>query len=175
MGTIDSSGKQSSSRRVPEGYHTVSPYLIVVNASSALEFYGSAFGATVNRRLAAPDGKVVHAEMKIGDSIVMLADEFPSHDAFAPEHFGGSAVSLVLYVENADTLYMQALAAGATSLRPMADQPFGDRSGTVRDPFGHRWTLITHIEDVAEGEIERRFATMMDTAVNSDATGGPTI
>jgi PhnB protein len=174
MSTIDRTGKQSNSRPVPDGYHTVSPYLIVANAAAALEFYRTAFGATVKRRLAMPDGKIMHAEIKIGDSIVMLADEFPSHEAFGPEHFGGSPASVVLYVDNADTLYARALETGATSLRPMADQPFGDRSGTIRDPFGHRWTLITHIEDISEDEIERRFAEMMGDVRNRGAADGTT-
>jgi PhnB protein len=174
MSTIDRIGKQRSIRPVPEGYHTASPYLITGNAGAALEFYRTAFGATLKRRLAMPDGKIMHAEMKIGDSIVMLADEFPSHEAFGPEHFGGSPVSVVLYVENADMLYAKALEAGATSLRPMADQPFGDRSGTIRDPFGHRWTIITHIKDISDEEIERRFAAMMGGAKNRSAAGGTT-
>ena len=174
MSTIDRAGKQSRIRPVPDGYHTASPYLIVANAADALEFYRTAFGATVKRQLSTADGKIMHAEMKIGDSIVMLADEFPSHEAFAPQHFGGSPVSVVLYVENADTLYAQALAAGAVSLRPMADQPFGDRSGTIRDPFGHRWTLTTHIEDISDEEIERRFAAMMSGDKNRGATDGTT-
>jgi PhnB protein len=161
MSTNDGAREQSNFKPVPQGYHTASPYLIAANAAAALEFYRTAFGATAKRRLAMPDGKIMHAEMKIGDSILMLADEFPSHDAFGPEHFGGSPASVVLYVENADALYAQAIEAGATSLRAMADQPFGDRSGTIRDPFGHRWTLITHIEDVSEEEIARRFAEMM--------------
>lgn len=161
MCAIDSAGQKRSNKPVPEGYHTASPYLIVANAAAALEFYATAFGVTVKRRLASPDGKVMHAEMKIGDSIIMLADEFPSHEAFGPEHFGGSPVSVVLYVENADMLYAQALNAGATSLRPMADQPFGDRSGTIGDPFGHRWTLTAHIEDISDEEIERRFTAMI--------------
>lgn len=152
MGTIDRSDKP-----VPEGYHTASPYLIVANAAAALEFYRTAFGATVKRRLTMPDGQIMHAEIVIGDSILMLADEFPSHEAFGPEHFGGSPVSIVLYVENADAFYAQALGAGAIALRPMADQPFGDHSGTIRDPFGHRWTLTTHFEDISDEEIERRF------------------
>jgi PhnB protein len=116
-----------------------------------------------------PDGKIMHAEIKIGDSIVMLADEFPSHEAYAPEHFGGSPLSIVLSLEDADNSYTQALAAGATSLRPMTDQPFGDRSGTIRDPFGHRWTLTTHIEDISEEEIARRFAAMMSGNTNPRA------
>jgi PhnB protein len=174
MSTIDRVGKQSSIRPIPGGYHTASPYLIAANAAAALEFYRTAFGATLKRRLATPDGKIMHAEVKIGDSIVMLADEFPSHEAFGPEHFGGSPVSVVLYVENADTLYAQALRAGATSLRPMADQPFGDRSGTIRDPFGHRWTLTTHVEDISDEEIERRFAAMMSGDKNRGAADGTT-
>jgi PhnB protein len=164
------STRDSTTKPVPDGYHTASPYLIVANAAAALEFYGSAFGATLKRRLGTPDGQVMHAEMRIGDSIVMLADEFPSHEAFGPDHFGGSPVSVVLYVENADTLYAQAVAAGATSVRPMADQPFGDRSGTIRDPFGHRWTLTTHIEDISDEEIERRFSAMMGGDKNRGAT-----
>jgi PhnB protein len=161
MSTIHRADKQSKFKPVPHGYHTASPYLITPDAAAAMEFYAAAFGATVKRRLAMPDGKIMHAEMKIGDSIIMLADEFPSHESFGPEHFGGSPVSVVLYVENADTLYARALEAGATSIRPMADQPFGDLSGTVRDPFGHRWILISHIEDLSDQEIERRFAAMM--------------
>jgi PhnB protein len=172
MSAIDGAGKQPTISPVPEGYHTASPYLITANAAAALEFYCAAFGGTVKRRLAMPDGKIMHAEIKIGDSIIMLADEFPSHDAFGPEHFGGSPVSVVLYVENADALCTQALAAGATSLRPMADQPFGDRSGTIRDPFGHRWTLTTHVEEVSDEEIERRFGAMVGGANNRDAAGG---
>jgi PhnB protein len=164
------STRDSTTKPVPDGYHTASPYLIVANAAAALEFYRSAFGATLKRRLRTPDGQVMHAEIRIGDSIVMLADEFPSHEAFGPDHFGGSPVSVVLYVENADTLYAQALGAGATSVRPMVDQPFGDRSGTIRDPFGHRWTLTTHIEDISDEEIERRFSAMMGGDKNRGAT-----
>ena len=174
MSAIDGAGKQPTISPVPEGYHTASPYLITANAAAALEFYCAGFGATVKRRLAMPGGKIMHAEIKIGDSIIMLADEFPSHDAFGPEHFGGSPVSIVLYVENADRLYSEALKAGGTSLRPMADQPFGDRSGTVRDPFGHRWTLTTHVEDISDEEIERRFAAIVGGANDRRAEGRTT-
>jgi PhnB protein len=160
MGKIDRRGSP-----VPKGYHTASAYLIVANAAAALEFYRTAFGATMKRRLSMPDGKIMHAEIVIGDSILMLADEFPSHQAFGPEHFGGSPVSVVLYVENADPLYAQSLEAGATSLRPMADQLFGDRSGTIRDPFGHRWTLTTHLDDISDEEIEGRFVGMRAPAI----------
>jgi PhnB protein len=164
MGKIRSTGKA-----VPKGYHTASPYLIVANASAAVEFYRTAFGATTKRCLSMPNGKVMHAEILIGDSIVMLADEFPSHQAFSPKHFGGSPVFLVLYLEDADAVYAQALAAGAIALRPMGDQPFGDRSGTICDPFGHRWTLTTHLEDISDEEIQRRFAAMMDGGDNPTA------
>ena len=174
MSTADRAGNQPIIRSVPEGYHTASPYLIAANAAAAVEFYCAAFGATVKRRLAMPDGRIMHAEIKIGDSIIMLADEFPSHDAFGPEHFGGSPVSVVLYIENADALYTRALEAGATSLRAMSDQPFGDRSGTLRDPFGHRWTLTTHVKDFSDEEIERRFAAMVGQTDNRRAEGGTT-
>jgi PhnB protein len=161
MSTIDRIGTNPKVRPVPDGYHTASPYLIVTRAAAALEFYRSAFGAILKRCLTAADGKVMHAEIKVGNSIVMLADEFPSHEAFAPEHFGGSPASVVLYLEDADAVYARSMEAGAVSLRPMADQPFGERSGTICDPFGHRWTLTTHIEDVSDEEIERRFAALM--------------
>jgi PhnB protein len=153
---------------IPAGYHTATPYLIVKNAAAAIEFYTRAFGAKETRRMAGPDGKMMHAEMKIGDSIVMLSDEFPSHQALSPETLGGSPMFVVLYVEDVDARVRQALAAGAKVLRPVEDQFFGDRSGTVLDPFGHRWTLTTHIEDVSDAEMERRFAAIMGTA----AAGG---
>jgi uncharacterized glyoxalase superfamily protein PhnB len=143
--------------------------LIVTDAGQALEFYTRAFGAAVTRRLTMPGGKIMHAEFRIGDSILMLADEFPSHEAFAPGHFGGSPVSVVLCVENVDARVGQAVAAGATVLRPVEDQFSGDRSGTILDPFGHKWTLTTHIEDVPEEDLMRRFAQMMGTVSLGDA------
>ena len=146
---------------IPAGYHTVSPYLVVSDAARAIDFYCRAFGAQERRRLTTPDGKVMHAEITLGDSIIMLSDEFPNHDAVAPERLGGSAMFVVLYVEDADGRVEQAVRAGAVILRPVADQFFGDRSGTVRDPFGHRWTFTTHIEDVSDAEINRRFAQMV--------------
>lgn len=145
---------------IPDGYHSVSPYLIVCEAARALDFYRRAFGAQERRRLTTPDGKVMHAEIIIGDSIVMLSDEFPDHGAIAPKRLDGCAIFVVLYVEEVDARIEQAVGAGATILRPVADQFFGDRSGTLRDPFGHRWTLTTHIEDVSDAEIDRRFAQM---------------
>jgi PhnB protein len=163
---------QTSALPVRAGYHTASPYLIVKNATAALRFYASAFGAVEIRRLSTPDGKIMHSEMKIGDSIVMLADEFPSHQAFGPEHFGGSPMSVVLCVDNVDARFARALDAGATILRPLEDQFSGDRSGTLLDPFGHRWILTMQIEDLPEAEITRRFNAMMNlgSATAADAT-----
>lgn len=143
-------------KKVPDGHNTVSPYLIVDGAARAIEFYVSAFGAKELFRHKAPDGKIGHAEVRIGDTIVMLADEFPDHEAHGPRKFGGSPVSLHLYVENVDAVAAKAIAAGATVKRPVADQFYGDRLGTFEDPFGHIWHLSTHIEDVPMEELERR-------------------
>ncbi len=170
MCITDRRGNESRTRAVPKGYPTVSPYLIVTNGAAALQFYCAALGATVKRKLATKDGKIMHAEVMIGDSIVMLADESSSHEAFGPEHFGGSPVSVVLYVENADKLYSRALKGGAVSLRPMADRPFGDRSGAIKDPWGHRWTLASQMENISDEEIERRFVGMMSGGGNPAAS-----
>jgi PhnB protein len=149
---------------IREGYHTASPYLVVKRAAAALDFYTRAFTAEEVRRLAVPDGKIAHAEIRIGDSIVMLADEFPSHHALSPESLGGSAVSLVLCVENADAWFERAINAGAKIERPLADQFSGDRSGTLLDPFGHRWIITTRIEEISDAEITRRFNQMIPSA-----------
>ena len=146
---------------VPTGYHTVTPYLIVKDAARAIAFYQKAFGATERMRLSAPDGKIGHAEVQIGDSTVMLADEFPEMGARSPEAFGGSAVSLLLYVENVDAVAARALAAGAKELRPVKDQFYGDRSGTFADPFGHVWSIATHTEEVSPEDVNRRFEASM--------------
>ena len=142
---------------IPEGYHTATPYLIVREAARAIAFYTQAFGATELMRLPAPNGKLGHAEIKIGNSPIMLADEFPEMGHRGPQSLGGAAVSILLYVENVDERFSQAIAAGAKALKPVADQFYGDRSGTLEDPFGHVWTLATHKEDVAPEEIQRRF------------------
>ena len=142
---------------VPDGYHTVTPYLIVGDAAAAIEFYKRAFGATERMRLADPSGKVGHAEIVIGDSAVMLADEFPEMGARGPKSLGGSPVGLAVYVEDVDAMAERAVAAGATVVRPVQDQFYGDRSGTFEDPFGHKWTLATHKEDVSPEEMTRRF------------------
>lgn len=147
-----------SVKAIPEGYTTVTPYLIVKGASDALAFYAKAFDAQELFRMPGPDGRVGHAEIQIGDSRLMLADEFPEMGAKSPTTIGGSAVGLCLYVEDVDALFARALAAGAKELRPVKDQFYGDRSGTLLDPFGHQWTIATHKEDVPPEEMQRRMA-----------------
>jgi PhnB protein len=143
---------------IPEGYHTLTPYLIVHDAAGAIEFYKQAFGATEMFRMDGPDGRIGHAEMRVGDSQIMLADEHPEMNARSPQTMGGSPVSFMLYVEDVDGMVAQALAAGATLKRPIADQFYGDRTGGVEDPFGHNWYIATHVEDVAPDELQRRAA-----------------
>ncbi|MFN4260779.1 MAG: VOC family protein [Gemmataceae bacterium] len=147
-------------KSIPDGYHTATPYLIIKGAAQALEFYQQAFGAVELMRFADPSGKVMHAEIKIGDSILMLADEHPEMNCFAPPTIGGSPISIMLYVEDVDQRFQQALAAGAKEVRPVQDQFYGDRSGTLTDPFGHTWTFATHKEDVSLEEMQRRIAAM---------------
>ncbi len=143
---------------IPEGYHTVTPYLIVRNAARAIEFYKKAFGATELMRMAEPSGRIGHAEIRIGDSPIMLADEVPEMGFRSPESFGGSPVSILLYVEEVDAVFNQAVAAGAKVQRPVADQFYGDRTGGVTDPFGHIWYIATHKEDVSPEEMRKRAA-----------------
>jgi PhnB protein len=144
----------------PDGYHTATPYLIIREAARALDFYKAAFGAMELFRMPTPGGKIGHAEILIGDSHIMLADECPESGARSPQALGGTSVSLMLYVENSDAMTEQAVAAGATVVRPIQDQFYGDRSATLTDPFGHQWTIATHIEDVSPEEIDRRLAAM---------------
>jgi PhnB protein len=146
---------------IPDGYHSVTPYLIVSGAAKALEFYKKAFSAKERMRMAGPDGKIGHAEIQIGDSVIMLADEFPQMGAKSPQSIGGTPVGICLYVENVDALFKQALAAGAREERPVMDQFYGDRSGTLIDPFGHKWTIATHKEDVPPHELQKRMAAAM--------------
>jgi len=141
---------------IPEGYHSVTPYLIIKGAAEAIEFYKKAFGATELMRMPTPQGTIAHAEIKIGDSPVMLADEYPEMGYRSPASLGGSGLSLMLYIENCDEVFKRALAAGAKELQPLQDQFYGDRSGTLQDPFGHVWTIATHVEDVPPDELERR-------------------
>ena len=145
---------------VPDGYHTATPYLIVDGGATAIEFYQRAFGAKEIMRVPAPGGKVGHAEIKIGDSVIMLADEAPEMDARSPKSYGGSPVSILLYVEDVDKQFAQAVAAGGTSTRPVTDQFYGDRSGSLKDPFGHTWHISTHKEDVSPAEIKKRMDAM---------------
>ncbi len=149
----------SRPKPIPDGYHTATPYLIVNDAAQAIEFYKEAFGATELLRMAKPDGKIGHAEIRIGDSTIMLADEFPEMGARSPQSFGGSPVSIFLYVENVDAVFAQTVAAGAVVQRPVADQFYGDRMGGVKDPFGHAWYIATHVEDVSPEEMRKRAAT----------------
>lgn len=144
---------------IPAGYHSVTPYLIVDGAARAIEFYKKAFGAEELLRLPMPDGKIAHAEVKIGDSPVMLADETDQYKGPQGEERG--PVSLMIYVTDVDRMFAQAIAAGAKEQRPVADQFYGDRTGTLVDPFGHVWSLATHVEDVAPEEIDRRFAKLL--------------
>jgi PhnB protein len=146
---------------VPAGYHSVNPYLIVDDAARAMEFYRKAFDAAEVMRMAGPNGKLMHAEVQIGDSRVMFADEVPQIGALSPKSVGGSSVFIALYVGDVDRVVQTAVAAGAQILRPVQDQFYGDRSGTILDPFGHKWTIATRKEELSPEEIERRFAAMM--------------
>jgi PhnB protein len=151
---------------VPPGYHTLTPYLIVDGAARALAWYTQAFNARELMRLSAPGGKIGHAEIEIGDSRIMLADESPTANAKAPGAFGGSPVSLHLYVPDVNATIAQAAAAGATIKVQPEDKFYGDRMGTLLDPFGHTWHISTHIEDVTVEEIERRMAAMFSTSAS---------
>jgi PhnB protein len=148
----------------PEGYATVTPYLIVKGASAAIDYYKRVFNATERMRLGGPNDMVMHAELVIGSSVIMLADECPQMKALGPDSTGGSPVIIHLYVENVDEVYQRALDAGATAEQPLENKFYGDRSGSIRDPFGHRWSLATHIEDVSPEEMQRRMAAMMPPA-----------
>jgi PhnB protein len=145
---------------IPPGYRTVTPYLIVRGGVRALEFYKKAFNAVEKVRMPMPDGRLGHAEIQIGDSMVMLADEMPERKVVGPETLGGSATGICLYVEDVDALFQQAIAAGGKVDRPVEDQFYGDRSGTLIDPFGHKWTVSTHTEDVGPEEMNRRMAAL---------------
>jgi len=146
---------------IPDGYHSVTPYLILDNATSALEFYKKAFGAVEEVRMPAPGGRIGHAEIRIGDSVIMLADESPEMGARSARTLGGSPISLLVYVEDVDARVAQAVAAGAKLTRPIADQFYGDRTGGIDDPFGYHWYIATHVEDVPPDELERRAAKAM--------------
>ena len=141
---------------IPEGYHSVTPYLIIRGAADAIEFYKKAFGATELFRFPGPDGKIGHAEMQIGNSRIMLADEYPDMGYNGPQTIGGSPIALMIYLADVDAVFNRAVEAGATVKEALQDKFYGDRIGTVIDPFGHRWHLATHQEDVSMEEMERR-------------------
>jgi PhnB protein len=145
-------------KAIPDGYHAITPYLSIEGAANAIEFYKRAFGAKERMRMAQPDGRIGHAELQFGDSCVMLADEFPDMDFRSPRSIGGTPVTLHLYVEDVDAVVNHAVAAGAKVLRPVQDQFYGDRSGTLADPYGHVWHVSTHKEDLSPAEIEKRAA-----------------
>lgn len=144
----------------PPGYHSVTPYLSLRDASSALDFYARAFGAELVLKLDMPNGKIAHAEIKIGDAILMMSEENPEWGNLSPQSLGGSPVSMMIYVPDVDTAFARALAAGSVQVRPVEDQFYGDRSGTLKDPYGYQWTLATHIEDVSTEEAQRRMEAM---------------
>lgn len=145
---------------IPDGYPRVTPYLIIDGASAAIEFYGSVLGATERMRMPTPDDKVGHAELQIGDSVIMLADEAPGMGARGPRAVGGTPVTLHVYVEDADSVFDRAVEAGAKALSPVEDRFYGDRSGQFEDPFGHRWDVATHVEDVPPEDMAKRMAAM---------------
>ena len=160
--TLDSTTTENSAmiqkvKSIPRGMNTVTLYLLIKGASEAIAFYVRIFGAEEIVRLTAPDGRINHAEIRIGDSIIMVADEHPEMDFLGPQSRGGTTVSLLIYVENSDDTFSDAISAGATELRPLCDQFYGDRSGSVTDQWGHVWSIATHLEDISPAELKRRF------------------
>ncbi len=155
---------KTKTKYIPEGFHAVTPYLTVKNADQAIEFYKRAFSARERVRMAGPDGKVAHAELQIADSIIMLGEECPEHGSVSPQTLEGSPVGLALYVENVDEAFERAVDAGASVKEAVADKFWGDRSGALTDPFGHKWMLLTHIEDVPPQEMKKRMAEAFSMA-----------
>jgi PhnB protein len=147
---------------IPEGYPRIIPYLCVDGAAAAIDFYTSVLGATERMRMPGPDGKLGHAELQLGDAVIMLADEYPDMDVRGPKSIGGTPVTVHVYVEDVDDVFARAVQAGATPLRPVEDQFYGDRSGQFEDPFGHRWNVATHVEDVPPDEMAKRAAAVME-------------
>jgi PhnB protein len=148
--------RKKAVKAIPAGYTSVTPYLIIKGAGRAIDFYKRAFGAIEQMRMPMPDGRVGHAELKIGNSVVMMADEFPERGNKSPSTLGGTSGSIMLYVADVDSTFAQAIRAGAREVMPVTDQFYGDRSGFLEDPFGHQWTIATHVEDVSPQEMERR-------------------
>ena len=155
-----SSATKSSVRAIPQGMHTVTPHLICAGAADAIEFYKKAFGATELSRMPGPDGKVMHASIRIGDSVIMLNDEMPDWGTLGPKSLKGSPVTVHLYVEDADKIFDQAVRAGAKVTMPLDDMFWGDRYGKVEDPFGHQWSIGTHVRDVSPEEMQKAMAQM---------------
>ena len=153
-----------ATKAIPDGYHSVTPYLIIKGAAAAIDFYKRAFGATELMRMPSPDGRIGHAEIKIGDSAIMLADEHPQMGYRSPQSLGGAGVSMMVYVERVDDVFKRAVEMGAKELQPVQDQFYGDRSGTLQDPFGHTWTIATHMEDIPPEEMRRRAEKFMQKA-----------
>jgi PhnB protein len=150
----------SAVKPIPDGYPQVSASLSVEDAGAAITFYTDVLGATERLRLPTPDGKIAHAELQFGDSVVMLADEVPDMDYRSPKAVGGTPVTMFVYVEDVDAVFDRAVKAGAKVLRPVETQFYGDRTGTFEDPFGHRWSIATHVEDISEEEMNKRMAEM---------------
>lgn len=146
---------------IPDGYPQITPYLCVDGADAAIEFYAKVLGATERMRMPSPGGKIGHAELTLGDSVIMLSDEHPEMDVRSPKAIGGSPVAISVYVEDVDAVFEAAVAAGADALRPVENQFYGDRSGQFEDPFGHRWNIASHVEDVPPDEMEKRMAELM--------------
>jgi PhnB protein len=154
----------ASVKPIPDGFHSVTPYLFVRTAPLAIDFYKKVFGAAELVRMPGPNGRIMHAELRIGDSIVMLADENPQTGMMSPQTVGGFSAGLHVYVENVDAVVQKAVESGAKPLRPIKDQFYGDRSGSVLDPFGHMWSVATHIEDVSPEEMKKRMSAMSQAA-----------
>jgi PhnB protein len=151
-------------KAIPDGYPRITPYLVVDGASKAIDFYKSVFGFAERMRMPSPGGRVGHAELELGDAILMLADEHPEMGIRGPRSIGGSPVSIVLYVERVDDVVAAALAGGAKEVRPVEDKFYGDRAGQIEDPWGHVWDVMTHIEDVSPEEMGKRMAAMSEQA-----------
>src|SRR5215471_6254622 len=155
---------QTKAKHIPEGFHAVTPYIIVKDPKEAIGFYKRAFNARERMLMPMPDGRIAHAEIQIADSIIMLGQECPEHGSTSPQTLGGSPVGLALYVENVDDVFKRAVSAGATATEKVENKFWGDRAGSLTDPFGHKWMLLTHVEDVPPDEMKKRMADAFSTA-----------